>query len=193
MPLSEYVYCVAITFKMTEWVEQQICIKCCFKLVHSSVETTQMIQKAAAMGNWWSAASSRQCTRSCNMSHTVFCKISNHSDDSAPYSPDLVSCDFWLFPKLKSPLKGKRFQTIDEIQENTMGQLMAIERTVWGPKVPTWKGTKAPVSYIPCLLYLVSSLINVSIFHITWLVTFWTDLVYVGLIRPGILDLFLIL
>ena len=38
----------------------------------------------------------------------------------APYSPDLVSCDFWLFPKLKSPLKGKSFQTIDEIQENTM-------------------------------------------------------------------------
>ena len=40
-----------------------------------------------------------------------------------PYSPDLVPCDFWLFPKLKSPLKGKRFQTIDEIQENMKGQL----------------------------------------------------------------------
>ena len=25
-----------------------------------------------------------------------------------PYSPDLVLCNFWLFPKLKSPLKGKR-------------------------------------------------------------------------------------
>ena len=38
-----------------------------------------------------------------------------------PYSPDLVPCDFWLFPKLKSPLKGKRFQTVDEIQENRIG------------------------------------------------------------------------
>ena len=47
-----------------------------------------------------------------------------------PYSPDLAPCNFWLFPKLKSPLKGKRFQTIDEIQENIMGQLMAIGRTV---------------------------------------------------------------
>ena len=37
-----------------------------------------------------------------------------------------VNKDFWLFPKLKSPLKGKRFQTIDKIQENTMGQLMVI-------------------------------------------------------------------
>jgi hypothetical protein len=26
-----------------------------------------------------------------------------------PYSPDLALCDFWLFRKLKSPLKGRRF------------------------------------------------------------------------------------
>ena len=38
--------------------------------------------------------------------------------------------DFWLFPKLKSPWKGKRFQTINEIQENTTGQLMVVGRTV---------------------------------------------------------------
>ena len=27
----------------------------------------------------------------------------------SPYSPDLALCDFWLFPKLKSPLKVRRF------------------------------------------------------------------------------------
>ena len=48
----------------------------------------------------------------------------------APYSLDLVPYNFWLFPKLKSPLKGKRLQTIHDIQENMMGQLMAIGRTV---------------------------------------------------------------
>ena len=42
-----------------------------------------------------------------------------------PYSPDSAPSDFQLFPKLKSPLKGKRFQTIDEIQETTAEQLMA--------------------------------------------------------------------
>jgi hypothetical protein len=26
-----------------------------------------------------------------------------------PYSPDLAPCDFWFFPKLKSPLKVRRF------------------------------------------------------------------------------------
>ena len=85
--------------------------------------------------------------------------------------------DFRLFPKLKSPFKGKGFQTVNEIQENMMGQLMVIGRTVWGPKVPTLKGTEASLSYVQCFLYLVSSSINISIFHSTWLDTFWTDLI----------------
>ena len=46
------------------------------------------------------------------------------------FSPDLAPCDFWLFPKLKLPLKRKRFQTTDEIQKNKTEQLMAIGRTV---------------------------------------------------------------
>ena len=52
MPLSEHVYCVAVTFKMTERVEQHICIKFFIKLEHSSVETVQMSQKATGMGSW---------------------------------------------------------------------------------------------------------------------------------------------
>ena len=42
------------------------------------------------------------------------------------YSPDLAPCDFWLFPKLKSSLKGKKFLIVKEIQENTLGQLMVM-------------------------------------------------------------------
>ena len=42
------------------------------------------------------------------------------------YSPDLAPCDFWLFKKLRLPMKGKRFQTVDEVQENTMGLFVAI-------------------------------------------------------------------
>ena len=91
--------------------------------------------------------------------------------------PYLAPCNFWLFPKLKSPLKRKRFQIIDEIQENTIKQLMAVGRTVWGPTVPTLQGTESALSYVQCFLYLVSSSINVSIFHSIWLGTFWTDLV----------------
>ena len=52
MPLSEHEYSVAITFKMTEQVEQQTCIKVCIKLEHSSAETILMIQKATTMDSW---------------------------------------------------------------------------------------------------------------------------------------------
>ena len=52
MLLSEHVYCVAITFKMTEHVQQRICIKFYVQLEHSPKETIQMIKKATAMGNW---------------------------------------------------------------------------------------------------------------------------------------------
>jgi hypothetical protein len=33
-----------------------------------------------------------------------------------PYSPDLAPCDFFLFPQMKFKLKGRRFDTIEEIQ-----------------------------------------------------------------------------
>ena len=158
---------------MTEWVEQRVCIRFCIKLEHSSTEATQMTQKATAMGNWWLAASSRQCACLCVRSRAEFLvKHQITQVTQPPYGTDLVPWDFWLFPKLKSPLKGKRFQTTDEFQENSTGKLMVIGRTVWGPKVPTLKGTEVTLSYVQCFLYLVSSSINVSIFHSTWLDTF---------------------
>ena len=62
------------------------------------------------------------------LTQRFFCETSSHPGDLAPYSPDLVPWDFWLFPKLKSPLKGKRFQTVSEIQKNSTGQLANGDR-----------------------------------------------------------------
>ena len=145
------------------------------------METIQMIQEGTAMGNWWLAASSWLRAHSCVTSRAeCFGETSNHTGDSAPHNHNLASCNFWLFPKLKSPLKGKRFQTVDEIHENMMEQLMAIERTVWGTKVLALKGTEVSLSYVQCFLNLVFSSINVSSFHITWwLDTWWAYLKYI--------------
>jgi hypothetical protein len=33
-----------------------------------------------------------------------------------PYCPDLATCDFFLFPKMKLKLKGRRFDNIEEIE-----------------------------------------------------------------------------
>ena len=51
------------------------------------------------------------------------------------------------------------------------------ENCVWSQGA-TLKGTEASLSYVQCFLYIVLSSVNVSIFHITWLDAFWTDLIY---------------
>ena len=56
--------------------------------------------------------------------------VANDLVQTTTNEPDLVPWDFWLFPKLKSTLKGKRFQTVNEIHENTTRKLMACGRTV---------------------------------------------------------------
>ena len=153
MPLSEHVYWVAITFKMTERIELQIYIKFCIKLEYSYMETIWINQKTTAMGIWWLTTWSQQ--HACLM-QSFFAKQKITQVTQSPYNPDFVPCDFWLSSKLKSPLKGKRFQITDETQENTIGQLIVI-RTVWGLKVPTLKGTEVSLSCVQCfcILYLL--------------------------------------
>ena len=175
MLLSEHVYCVAITFKMTEWAQQWICIRFCSKLEHSPWKLFQWFRRLQlwTTGDWQLHHDSAP-THASHFMQSFLVKHKITQVTQPPYSPDLVSCDSWLFQKLTSPLKGKRFQTIDEIQESRM----AFGTTVWGLKLSTLKGTEVSLSYVPCFLYLVSSSIKVSIFHITWLDTFWIDLIY---------------
>ena len=82
-----------------------------------------------ATGDWQLHHNNAPANASCIM-QSVLVKHQITQVTQPSYSPDLAPGNFWLFPKLKSPLKGKRFQTIDDIQENTMGQLMAVGRTV---------------------------------------------------------------
>ena len=44
-------------------------------------------------------------------------KMSIKTVPHRPYSPDLASCDFWLFPKLKEKLRGCCYETIEEMKE----------------------------------------------------------------------------
>jgi len=43
-----------------------------------------------------------------------------------PYSPDLAPCDFFLFPKMKLKLKGRRFDT-NEVQAESH-RVLEIEK-----------------------------------------------------------------
>jgi hypothetical protein len=42
------------------------------------------------------------------------------------YSPDLASCDFYLFPKMKLNFKGWRFVSIEEIQAESQQVLNTL-------------------------------------------------------------------
>jgi len=56
-----------------------------------------------------------------------------------PYSPDLAPADFFLFPKLKTTLKGRRFQTKEEIQENAIRELRTITESAFQEAFQQWK------------------------------------------------------
>ncbi|UYV60846.1 hypothetical protein LAZ67_1002586, partial [Cordylochernes scorpioides] len=43
-----------------------------------------------------------------------------------PYSPDLPPCDFFLFSKLKRPMKRRRYATLDEIKMASKEELKKI-------------------------------------------------------------------
>ena len=45
-----------------------------------------------------------------------------------PYSPNLAPCDFWLFPKVKMTVKGKRLVSIQDIEAATTVQLKTLEK-----------------------------------------------------------------
>ena len=73
---------------------------------------------------------------------------------SSPYRPDLVRCNFWLCPKLKSPLKGK---SINEIQENMTGSWLWLGKLCEVPRYPLWRGMRhyCPMYNVSCILYFL--------------------------------------
>jgi hypothetical protein len=62
-----------------------------------------------------------------------------------PYSPDLATCAFFLFPKIKLKLKGRRFDTIAEVQSESQRVLDTLTKGIPG-NVPKMKETVGPVS-----------------------------------------------
>jgi histone-lysine N-methyltransferase SETMAR len=56
-----------------------------------------------------------------------------------PYSPDLASYGFALFPKLKMKLKGRRFETVSDIQRKLQVVLSSIKKNSFHGATEAWK------------------------------------------------------
>ena len=165
---------------MTEQVEQWICIKFCIKLEHSSVNTIRIIEKATAMGNWRLATSSWQCVIKLSItSHAeFFWETSNLPGDSGLLQPRCGTPWLLAFPKTK--ISFEREEISDHQRDS--GKYNRANYGNWENCVRSqgayFEGEWGVI--VLCIIFLVSCIFfkKVSIFHITWLDTFWTDLMH---------------
>ena len=56
-----------------------------------------------------------------------------------PYSPDLAIRDFFMFPKLKRPKKGRRYATIEELNTASKEELNKITKNDFLKGFKDWK------------------------------------------------------
>ncbi len=64
-----------------------------------------------------------------------------------PYSPDLAPCDFFLFPHLKSLLRGRRFRNVNELQAEIRKQLRQMDPLLFAEAIED-----LPIRWQKCVL-----------------------------------------
>lgn len=123
---------VFVSVVMETHIEQRAAIKFCFKCGKTATETFEMLKQIArvrphfhATKDWFllhdnAPAYNAGTVRKFLMKKNVV--VLNHS----PYSPDLAPADYFLFPKLKLKLKGRRFEDVATIQANVTRELYSI-------------------------------------------------------------------
>jgi transposase len=99
----------------------------------SSETASQMVFRYLASAPWQCASHVTLIVREFLAKHSI--PVVPHP----PYSPDLVLCDFFLFSRVKSTMKNKRFQDVAEIQLNTTRQLQAIPKQACQTCIEKWK------------------------------------------------------
>ena len=109
MLLSENMYCVAFTFKITEKKEQNSTSKFSLRLYIPLWKLFGWFRRQQhwVTGDWQLQHDNRPTHVSC-LCRNFLAKYQITQVNQSTYSPYLALCHIWLFPKLKSPLKGKR-------------------------------------------------------------------------------------
>ena len=82
------------------------------------------------------------CAASADVSLLIHEFLTKHETTVVPqpsYSPDLAPVDLFLFPKWKSSLKDLRFQTVEEIEENSIRDLRDVPRKMFQDAFQEWK------------------------------------------------------
>ena len=85
-----------------------------------------MMQMVTAMGNWWLAASSRQCTCSCITSHAVFWQNIKPPRWLSPPTAQIWCPVTLAFPTIKITFEREEISELQWDSGNTVRQLMAV-------------------------------------------------------------------
>jgi hypothetical protein len=71
-----------------------------------------------------------------------------------PYSPDLAPCDFaFFFAKLEMKLKGRRFETVSDIQRESQAVLDSIKENDFHGASEAWKKKTGSLCTFPRRLF----------------------------------------
>ena len=104
MLLSEHVYCVPVTFKMTEWVDNKSASNFVLSL---NIPLQKLFIWFRRLQLWvtgdWQLHHDNTPTHASCLVQIFLMKYQATQVTQPRYSPGLVPCNFWLFPKLKSP------------------------------------------------------------------------------------------
>ena len=95
----------------------------------------------------------------CPLVHHILCRVFWQNIKSPrwlrpPTIQDLAPCNFWLFPKLKSALRGKRFQLI-RVRKIGWGSWWWLGELCEVPSCLLWRGLRhhCPMYHVSCILF----------------------------------------
>ena len=115
-----------------------------------------MIWKAAAVGNWWLAASSGQHIHSRIMCHFVHSSLVKHQITQMtrpPYSPDLVLAIYGFFQNWNHLWKGRDFRPLMRFREIQWGSWWRLGELCEIPRCLLWRGRRChcPMYNVSCV------------------------------------------
>ena len=107
-----------------------------------------------------------QTTHNANVIREHLAKNETNTIQQPSNSPDLAPCDFFLFGRLKKPLRGTRYSTRDEVMEKSKMALMAIPQTDYKKCFEDWinAGISALQSMGSTLKGTISIMMNKLVF-----------------------------
>ena len=89
-------------------------------------------------GQWWFHQDNAPCHKSTLVTNWMTnrgMKVVWHP----PYSPDLAPSDFFLFPGMKKPLRGIRFQSTEELKDSSESYLKGLQKKDFEVAFQDWK------------------------------------------------------